>query len=623
MLKLIYIVNIVILYFITNHISALAEKNNQCDWDNGNNIPCIEINTNLTNSSKFSKSGINKIVISKQQILNTGAVDLIDVFKSIPDINITQSGPKGQQASMFMRGAGSNHTLVMINGIPINDQSTTQGLHDFGVDFIQTIQQIEIYPGSTSTQFGANAIGGAINIILTGDFKDSFSFSSDKNNNYDLSVNKTVLNDNSSLNFKIGRVINETISAMGNKDDEKDLMENNSISINFENYFKKKRFFNNTYLRQTITEYDNSVLNQTGYEGDNKMATTQFGFENLDTNNKKKYTLYYTIYDREYDERGVIDKYESEVFGLKYDFSKTVSELFSFGGGLEYNYNWGYFDNKGSYEATTKGHSENKAINTNLGWNLSDESNLSLFFRLDEHKQTGLNSSNKINYDHKFENINIGSSFMTGYRNPTFYELFGTDNFGYSGNKSLTPEKNETLEIYSNIDLNKNTMFSVRAFKSKIKNNIEYINNTYQNDEDDIDLNQSGINTKIEFKKNNSKINLFSSFLSSEKKNGNAQLRRPENNYGFIYSINKSTYYLLGDINLNIIYNHTGKYFDTHSSTFQTIEMDSTNVLDLALNTIINGNEMYLKISNILNETYQKPHGYNQENRVIRLGFRY
>ena len=35
----------------------------------------------------------------------------------------------------------------MINGIPINDQSTTQGLHDFGVDFLQTIQQIEIFLG--------------------------------------------------------------------------------------------------------------------------------------------------------------------------------------------------------------------------------------------------------------------------------------------------------------------------------------------------------------------------------------------------------------------------------------------------------------------------------------------
>ena len=107
----------------------------------------------------------------------------------MPDINITQSGPKGQQASMFMK-TGSNHTLVMINGIPINDQSTTQGLHDFGVDFIQTIQQIEIYPGSTATNFGTNAIGGAVNIVLTGDYKDSISVATDYMGNYEFSGNR-------------------------------------------------------------------------------------------------------------------------------------------------------------------------------------------------------------------------------------------------------------------------------------------------------------------------------------------------------------------------------------------------------------------------------------------------
>ena len=81
----------------------------------------------------------------------------------------------------------------MINGIPINDQSTTQGLHDFGVEFIQTIQQIEVYPGSSGTHFGTSAIGGAINIILSGDYVNKFNISGDKDKNYSLSSNNTYL----------------------------------------------------------------------------------------------------------------------------------------------------------------------------------------------------------------------------------------------------------------------------------------------------------------------------------------------------------------------------------------------------------------------------------------------
>ena len=38
---------------------------------------------------------------------------------------------------------------------------------------------------------------------------------------------------------------------------------------------------------------------------------------------------------------------------------------------------------------------------------------------------------------------------MNGLRNPSLYEMFGTDNFGYSGNRDLKPEKSNTYEIYS------------------------------------------------------------------------------------------------------------------------------------------------------------------------------
>ena len=182
---------------------------------------------------------------------------------------------------MFMRGTGSNHTLVLINGIPINDQSTTQGLHDFGVDFIQTIQQIEVYPGSSATHFGTNAIGGAVNIILTGDYKNSISGATDYMGNYEFSGNKTFIYDNSSLNIKIGTVKNETVSARGKISDEKDALNNYSTNINYEKFLNENlRIYNTTYLRKTKAEYDNSNTNQYGYKGNNKMGQYQFGLEN-------------------------------------------------------------------------------------------------------------------------------------------------------------------------------------------------------------------------------------------------------------------------------------------------------------------------------------------------------
>ena len=622
MSRLIICVILSLVIFSTNSVSS-DSTNLECKWENKNNFPCIEITSLISNSSDFSKSGINKTTITRKQIEESGAVDLVDILKSVPDINITQSGPKGQQASMFMRGTGSNHTLVMINGIPINDQSTTQGLHDFGVDFIQTIQQIEIYPGSSATHFGTNAIGGAINIILTGDYKDSFSISTDNSSNYDFFGNKAFIYESSSLNVKIGSVRNETVSARGKSSDEKDGLKNYSTNINYEKFLSdNKRLHSTIYLRQTIAEYDNSNTNQTGYEGDNKMGALQSGLESQNESNKDNYVFYYNIYDREYDERGTIDEYESQVVGIKYDLSRVFNQRISYGFGSDYKYDWGYFDNNGSYKASTKGHSDNLAIYGNLGWNILKKSNLSIFGRSDKHKQTGTNNTYKVNFEQKFSNLIIGTSYMNGLRNPTLYEMFGTDNFGYSGNKDLKPEKSNTYEIYSNLVLSNNANLSMRAFKSNIKNNIEYINNKYQNDTDEVDLNQSGISNNLNIKLKDARLNLFSSFLSSKKENGSDQLRRPEKNYGINFSkiIGNS---LFGDLNINLNYNHYGKHFDTHSTNFSTIEMDSTDIVDLKISKKFNNSFFFIKTTNVLNETYQRPHGYNQDNRIIKFGMKY
>ena len=99
-------------------------------------------------------------------------------------------------------------------------------------------------------------------------------------------------------------------------------------------------------------------------------------------------------------------------------------------------------------------------------------------------------------------------------------------------------------------------------------------------------------------------------------------MRRREKNYGLDFSY-KFKNEKLGDFDLNILYNHYGKHLDTHSSNFSVIEMDSTDIFDIKLEKEIKNSKIFLKINNLLNEYYQRPHGYNQERRMIKVGYKY
>ncbi len=607
-----------ILFILT--FSSYAEQPSDCNWENESSSPCITIIKSVNNTSKFNSKSVKKNIITKEQIEETGSIDLIDVLQSIPSINITQSGPKGQQASMFMRGTGSNHVLVMINGVAINDQSTTQGLHDFGVDFIQTIQQVEVYEGPSAANFGPNAIGGAVNIITTGDLKDNVKFSSRDTENYDFFINKSYIADNSDLyNLKLGIIENKTSSARfpGN---EKDGVKNYSGNFNFEKWINNFQVINSTYIRETEAEYDNSATKEENYVGNNQMLTTQFNLNYITENSKNEFTLYHNLYDREYDEQGVIDYYDSNATGLKYSFSKFFDN-FSYGYGSEYRYDSGDFQNNGSYSASTKGNYDNISIYGNLGYNLFDNTQLSLFLRNDENKQAGSNRSNKINLEQKIKLFNIGIGRNEGFRNPTIYELYGTDSFGYSGNKNLKAEKSVSNEIYMETNFSNKFSASIRGFRTNINDQIEYKSNKYINSTAGLALKQSGINSQFQIKQNDYKLDLFSSFLSSDKVGGAPQLRRPEKTYGF--NLNKKfNNDEFGNFNVNLKYNHYGKHFDTHSTSFATVELDSTDIFDISLSKNYGVYDLQFNITNLLDEGYQRPHGYSQNGRLFNFAIK-
>ncbi|MDP7194770.1 MAG: TonB-dependent receptor plug domain-containing protein, partial [SAR202 cluster bacterium] len=361
---------------------------------------------------------------------------------------VFQSGPKGQSTSIFTRGAESNHTLVMINGIAINDQSVTDGQHDFGQDFIQTIQQIEIYKGSGGAHFGPSAIAGAINLITAIDYTNSYSISGFSKKNNSLANNYTKITDNGwHLNLKSSTTTSETGSAITNGT-EYDGSENVQVNLNGEKWINNNLKFKSTfYSRKTVADYDGSATDESGYVSDNRMHTLQAGLEHVSKNSENNLIFHYHNYDRDYENAGALDEYDSESLVVKGERKIKSTNKLSFGYGTEYKYDWGAFENRGSYTASTKGHMKNFGIFGNAGYKFNESSILSIYGRSDDHNTTNRNQTYKLNFTKLLDKSKFSLTHSTGLRNPTLFELYGSDNYGISGNISLNPEKSETNEL--------------------------------------------------------------------------------------------------------------------------------------------------------------------------------
>ncbi|MBI2741992.1 MAG: TonB-dependent receptor [Rhodospirillales bacterium] len=88
-----------------------------------------------------------------------------EVLKTVPGVSVQQSGGPGTQTSVFVRGSNSNHVLVLVDGITVNDPSTPNGAPDFAHLLTENLDRIEIVRGPMSTMYGSQAIGGVINLV--------------------------------------------------------------------------------------------------------------------------------------------------------------------------------------------------------------------------------------------------------------------------------------------------------------------------------------------------------------------------------------------------------------------------------------------------------------------------
>ncbi|OOE72928.1 TonB-dependent receptor domain-containing protein [Salinivibrio sp. ML290] len=123
--------------------------------------------TVVVTASRFAQSDASVLqsatILTRQDIARLQARSLVDVLRTVPSIEIAQSGGRGQIASIFMRGTESDHSLVLIDGMRM--ASSIKGSVDFNQIPVNSIERIEIIRGARATLYGSSAIGGVINII--------------------------------------------------------------------------------------------------------------------------------------------------------------------------------------------------------------------------------------------------------------------------------------------------------------------------------------------------------------------------------------------------------------------------------------------------------------------------
>jgi len=102
-------------------------------------------------------------VITAEDIARGGQQTLVEVLQTLGGVEIASNGGFGQPSSVFMRGANSGHTLVLVDGMRIG--SATLGTTAMENIPISQIERIEVVPGQLSSLYGSDAIGGVIQIF--------------------------------------------------------------------------------------------------------------------------------------------------------------------------------------------------------------------------------------------------------------------------------------------------------------------------------------------------------------------------------------------------------------------------------------------------------------------------
>ena len=540
-------------------------------------------------------------ILDAEDIALSGANNLSEILRFIAGIDVTSNGGPGQIASIFMHGSNSNHTLILINGIKINDSATgTAAIQNIHPDLIE---KIEIIKAPRTSLYGSNAVGGVINIITKKQTKTG----------YEIGY-KTGSDNTDTINFMGGFHSSEIQGGIQFHQYKTDGFpartesnvasghENDSVNafLNFDN--DNWSLVTNVWQSSGTTEYLDFFLtpvsqdfnNTTGSLDINKIfsdrwvSNLNFGFsrddikqnETPDFNDSKKLFFEWQNTIHANDNHQIVagiylanEKFDASNYGLDIATEANSTALY-----IE------DIINRGKHQLLTAARISNKeGIEDKLTWNIEYGFIINPSMRL---------------------LLNAGRAT----RNPSSFDLYG-----YGGNPELTPEISKNIGIGIAMIPSDKLSVEFSAFSNEITDLITFNYNDFKL----YNIEQArikGIEGHIEYLANDWNVYLNAT-LQNPKNTTSKQmlLRRPKKTV----SLGLRRSFGLLDFNMNLL-------FSDSRMDFGGVRLDDYVLCNITVQYHLNEHWLIrATINNVTDETYMLANNYNTAQRQGYLGFVY
>lgn len=423
-------------------------------------------------------------VIDRDEIERSQADSVIDLLQNRAGIELTQSGSPGTTASLFMRGTESDHTLVLVDGVRINSASSGSASLEFLP--IEAIERIEIVRGPRAAAYGADAIGGVIQIFTRRGGQGTHAAldlrvgeDSTTKQNLFVTAGDADTRLNASLFHRDGDGFNATTA---DDSGERDGFTRSGGQIGVSYRFTDRVSGDFQALRQNIdTEYDNCYpINALTPVNDcrTKGYLQTFGGK-VDVALDSDWQMAITAghFDEQREERYAGDRYSTteshrNEFGIQHNFTRDngVDTL-----GVDYRQESLDFDSASPYAGDyAKDSRENYGI-YGMVQRQYGAHELTGALRYDDDSRFGDETTGSVGYAyHLTAYQRLGASVGTAFKAPNLIDLYGP----YGNNPDLDAETSKNVELFWSFDRDAWSA-RVSAFENRIDDLIAYDSVTY------------------------------------------------------------------------------------------------------------------------------------------------